>query len=86
MKSSKTLKSQVYRQHPCFLPIEEIYRQLGTDKDTGLTKLKAQEALRNYGLNKLKGEGAVQWYSVLVKQISNAMILVRPVLPEPTSA
>ena len=35
-----------------------------------------QEAQRKYGPNKLEGEGRVRWYSVLLKQISNAMILV----------
>lgn len=76
-KSSKNDASQQYQPHPFLLPPEEIYRHLGTNKDTGLTKLKAQEAQRNYGPNRLKGEGVVQWYSVLIKQVSNAMILVR---------
>ena len=69
--------NQEYPSHPFLLHLNNIYKHLGTNKDTGLTKLKAQESLRTDGPNKLKGEGAVQWYSVLIKQVSNAMILVR---------
>lgn len=75
--STKKTMNQEYPRHPFLLPVQEVHRHLGTNKDTGLTKLQAQEALRKYGPNKLKGEGAVQWYTVLVKQVSNAMILVR---------
>ena len=68
---------QFYPRHPFLLSLEEIFEQLGTNVDTGLSRLKAQQSQHDYGPNKLKGEGAIQWYSILVKQISNAMILVR---------
>ena len=68
---------QLYPRHPFLLPLDQILQQLGTDTDTGLSKLKAQQSQRDYGPNKLKGEGAVSWYSILAKQVSNAMILVR---------
>lgn len=68
---------QLYPQHPFLLSLDEIVEQLGTNVDTGLSRLKAQQSQNDYGPNKLKGEGAIQWYSILVKQISNAMILVR---------
>ena len=74
--SIKRTMAQEYERHPFLLPAQELYRHLGTNKDTGLSKVKAQETLQHYGPNRLKGEGAVQWYSVLIKQISNAMILV----------
>ena len=74
--SSKNTTSQEYWRHPFLLPVEELFKYFETSIETGLSVLKAQEAQRNYGPNKLNGEGAVQWYSVLLKQVSNAMILV----------
>ena len=67
---------QEYSRHPFLLPLAELYQQLGTDRDTGLSKLQAQYSQQKYGPNKLEGEGGVQWYRVLLKQVSNAMILV----------
>ena len=74
---TKSPTRQLYPQHPFLLPLDEIIEQLGTNVETGLSRLKAQQSQHDYGPNKLKGEGAIQWYSILVKQISNAMILVR---------
>ena len=68
---------QEYSRHPFLLPLTEIYQHLGTNNETGLSKLQAQQSQQKYGPNKLEGEGGVQWYSVLLKQVSNAMILVR---------
>ena len=75
--SSKASKKQEYSRHPFLLPVDSLIDQLSTNFETGLSPVKAQEGQRNYGPNKLEGEGGVQWYSVLLKQISNAMILVR---------
>lgn len=77
MSNSKAPKKQEYSRHPFLLPIDSLIDQLSTNQETGLSPIKAQESQRNYGPNKLEGEGGVQWYSVLLKQISNAMILVR---------
>ena len=74
---TKKPSRQLYPRHPFLLPLDEIVEQLGTNLDTGLSRLKAQQSQHDYGPNKLKGEGAIKWYSILVKQISNAMILVR---------
>ena len=68
---------QLYPRHPFLLSLDEITEQLGTNVDTGLSRLKVQQSQHDYGPNKLKGEGVIQWYSILIKQISNAMILVR---------
>ena len=68
---------QEYSRHPFLLAVDELYCHFdNTNAETGLSQLKAQEAQEKYGPNKLEGEGVVQWYSVLLKQISNAMILV----------
>lgn len=77
MGNSKKFTKQEYPSHPFLLPASQVYDLLGTNQETGLSKLKAQEAQKTYGPNKLEGEEGVQWYSVLIKQISNAMILVR---------
>ncbi|KAL8825634.1 MAG: hypothetical protein Q9170_007715, partial [Blastenia crenularia] len=74
--SSTGYTSQEYPKHPFTLPSEDVLNHLQTNDQTGLDLLKAQEAQRKYGPNKLEGEGGVQWYNVLLKQISNAMILV----------
>ena len=67
---------QEYSQHPFLLSPQDLYQQFGINKDTGLSNRQATEAQQKYGPNKLDGEGGVKWYSVLLKQISNAMILV----------
>ena len=67
---------QAYSQHPFLLQLQEVYQQLNTNNETGLTNQQVQESQQTYGPNKLEGEGGVKWYSVLLKQISNAMILV----------
>ena len=77
MPKPQAIKKQEYPRHPFLLSIDSLIHQLSTNQDTGLSPIKAQESQRNYGPNKLEGEGGVQWYSVLFKQISNAMILVR---------
>ncbi|KAL8695872.1 MAG: hypothetical protein Q9224_003107, partial [Gallowayella concinna] len=68
--------TQEYPKHPFLLPCEVLIESLQTNDETGLSPVKAQEAQGSYGPNKLEGEGGVKWYSVLLKQISNAMILV----------
>lgn len=78
LSSSKYKKCrQEYSRHPFSLSLDELHHLFGnTNAETGLTRLRAREAQEKYGPNKLEGEGVVQWYSVLLKQISNAMILV----------
>ena len=58
------------------MPAEQLRADLETDFEVGLTRAKATELKSRYGENKLTGEGGVKWYTVLLKQISNAMILV----------
>lgn len=70
------LASPEYPQHPFLLPVEQIKQCLNTNLETGLTRQAAEERKGRYGENKLSGEGGVKWYTVLGKQISNALILV----------
>ncbi|KAL8949183.1 MAG: hypothetical protein Q9222_004696, partial [Ikaeria aurantiellina] len=74
--STNAFASQEYSKPPFLLLCKDVVSHLQTNEETGLDRLKAQEAQRQYGPNRLAGEGGVQWYSVLMKQISNAMILV----------
>ena len=68
---------QQYEKHPFQLPIEQLVNHFGgLNLEQGLTPVQANEHRLRYGENKLEGEGGVRWYSVLFKQISNAMILV----------
>lgn len=77
-KSSYSLSTQSYPSHPFLLGTDEITSHLETNIDTGLSNQQVSSFQARYGQNKLSGEGGVTWYSVLAKQVSNAMILVRP--------
>jgi magnesium-transporting ATPase (P-type) len=77
MGASKPSKApQEYERHPFQLSVDDIINALQTNTDSGLTAAQASELCRKYGENKLEGEGTVKWYAVLLKQVSNAMILV----------
>lgn len=77
MSSSSTKHAaQEYPKHPFISTARDILDQLQTNDEVGLHRSTVQEAQERYGPNKLEGEGVVQWHTVLVKQISNAMILV----------
>ncbi|KIV84966.1 potassium/sodium efflux P-type ATPase, fungal-type [Exophiala sideris] len=67
---------QHYTQEPFILSVDELVAQLGTNTDLGLSSTQVQQYQEKYGPNRLEGDGGVSWYSILGKQISNAMILV----------
>ena len=67
---------QTYSRHPFLTPPDELFQQLKTHPESGLNAAQVNEASLKYGANKLDGEGGVQWYTLLIKQASNAMILV----------
>ena len=67
---------QEYPQHPFLLAVDHIAKLLETNIETGSSKGNAGVLSTKYGENKLEGEGGVEWHSVLLRQISNAMILV----------
>jgi Na+-exporting ATPase len=69
-------EEQNYTKQPFLLTVEELTTHLNTRTESGLSKLQAQQNIEKYGENKLDGEGAIKWYSILLKQVSNAMILV----------
>ncbi|KAB2580820.1 putative potassium sodium efflux p-type atpase protein [Lasiodiplodia theobromae] len=67
---------QEYPKHPFQLSIDQLKEHLGVHPEQGLSASEATQKRSQYGENKLMGEGGVKWYSVLLKQVSNAMILV----------
>ncbi|KAK7608870.1 Na+-exporting ATPase [Phyllosticta paracitricarpa] len=71
-----TVTKQVYERHPFQLSVDHLSSQLGTNVDSGLSSSQISELRQKYGENKLSGEGGVKWYTILLKQISNAMLLV----------
>jgi Na+-exporting ATPase len=59
------------------LPYEVVLKELGTGLDEGLTPDEASRRLQQYGPNKLdEGEG-VSVLKILIRQVANAMMLVR---------
>lgn len=63
-------------RHPFLLPIEDVAKQLDVSIETGLTARKVAELQKICPPNELVGGGGIAWYKILLKQISNAMILV----------
>lgn len=76
MSSPETQSSRDVEIKPAFSSVDVLRDRLKTDLDNGLRPAAVENAQREYGPNKLEGEGTVKWYSVLFKQIINAMILV----------
>lgn len=72
-------KQQVVQRtdrHPFLLSVEETVRQLETNIETGLSARKVQELQRECPRNELEDGGGIAWYRILIKQLTNAMILV----------
>lgn len=67
---------QSYPQQPFLLSIDDILSHLQVSRESGLNSAQAQQYQHRYGENKLSVEGGAKWCSLLLKQISNAMILV----------
>ncbi|KAK4188431.1 hypothetical protein QBC35DRAFT_195331 [Podospora australis] len=65
-----------FPKHPFLLPIEEVAQCLGTDVDKGLSGSKVTELQAKYPPNELDVGGTVAWYTILIRQLCNAMILV----------
>jgi P-type Na+/K+ transporter len=75
-KKIPSIEAVNYTEQPFLLSVDELVQHLETNQDVGFSNAQVQQYRLKYGENKLKGEGAVKWYSLLVKQISNAMVLV----------
>ncbi|RBQ92073.1 hypothetical protein VDGD_09301 [Verticillium dahliae] len=65
-----------YPKHPFLLTAEEAARALGTDLNKGLTSQQVAEAQQKYPKNEFEVAKAIPWYTILSKQLFNAMVLV----------
>ena len=72
----KTQKAPKTERHPFLLSVNDVAEQLGTDIEVGLTARKVAELQRECAPNELADGGGIAWYKILIKQLSNAMILV----------
>lgn len=74
--ASNTTRTAVSRP-PFLLTINEVQQELQVaDLGSGLNAADAQRLLDSHGHNSLNDEEGVKWLPLLMKQISNAMILV----------
>ncbi|CAG8978988.1 hypothetical protein HYALB_00011032 [Hymenoscyphus albidus] len=76
MAPKKSPTSSRTTHHPFLLSIEDVATQLGTSIETGLSARRVQELQNSNPPNELEGGGGTPWYRILLKQCSNAMILV----------
>ncbi|KAF9874975.1 potassium/sodium efflux P-type ATPase [Colletotrichum karsti] len=65
-----------YPKHPFLLSVEDTAKALGVDIDKGLSSQQVQEAQQKYPENEFEVGESVPWYTILSKQIFNAMVLV----------
>ncbi|KJR86217.1 calcium-transporting ATPase [Sporothrix schenckii 1099-18] len=65
-----------FTQHPFLLSVEDVAKQLETDVDKGLTAVQVKQRQAHYGRNELEVQEPTPWYSILIKQFCNAMIIV----------
>lgn len=60
------------------LPYEVVIKEIGSDAENGLNSSEAQRRSEKYGRNDLGNTEPVQPAKMLLRQIANAMTLVRP--------
>lgn len=65
-----------FSKHPFLLTIDETVQALGTDVEKGLTSTQVAQFQQKYPKNELDVGGTVPWYSIMTKQVLNAMIIV----------
>ncbi|KAK3687614.1 hypothetical protein B0T22DRAFT_497962 [Podospora appendiculata] len=63
-------------RHPFLLSVQEVEARYKTSIDSGLPEDKVKALQEKYGTNELQIAGAIPWYTILFKQLFNAMILV----------
>ncbi|KAB8290175.1 hypothetical protein EYC80_011044 [Monilinia laxa] len=74
--SSQEKPSYTTTPHAFLLTPQDAASQLSTNLETGLTARQVQSIQASHPPNELNTGGSISWYKILIKQISNAMILV----------
>jgi hypothetical protein len=64
--------------HPFLLSVEDTAQALETDLDKGLSPGQVAHLQQTHARNEFEIGGAIAWYTILSKQLFNAMILVSP--------
>lgn len=67
---------QTTTPHPFLLHVKDVAQQLGTHLETGLSKRQVVDLQKDHPANELENGEGIAWYKILIKQMSNAMILV----------
>lgn len=65
-----------FGKHPFLLPPEEVAATLKTNVENGLTSAQVAQLQQECPPNELDVKGAIPWYTIFLKQLFNAMILV----------
>ncbi|KAL2139709.1 hypothetical protein VTI28DRAFT_4842 [Corynascus sepedonium] len=65
-----------FPKHPFLLSVQEVEQALGTNVDNGLSSSRATELQQKYPPNELDVGGSIAWYTIFIRQLCNAMILV----------
>jgi P-type Na+/K+ transporter len=66
-----------FKKHPFLLSVEDVARHLDSDLERGLSSSQVSQLQQRYPPNELDVGGAIPWYKIFIKQLLNAMILVR---------
>jgi len=67
-----------FERHPFLLSVQEVAAALETNVEKGLTSAQVARLQEKYPPNELDVGGAIPWYTILLRQLFNAMILVGP--------
>lgn len=67
-----------FDRHPFLLAPNDVAVALKTDVDKGLNSAQVAQLQQEYPRNELDIGGAIPWYTIFIKQLFNAMILVCP--------
>lgn len=65
-----------FDRHPFLLAPNDVAAALKTDVDKGLNSAQIAQLQQEYPRNELDIGGAIPWYTIFIKQLFNAMILV----------
>jgi P-type Na+/K+ transporter len=65
-----------FPRHPFLLTVQDVANSLGTDVERGLTTPQVAQLHEKYPPNELDVGGAIPWYTIFLRQLFNAMILV----------